>query len=85
MLYCARSAMRKPIKYLAWVFGIAIVAALIVILFGRFVLAPEEARVACDKYAREGASKENNIVLQEKAYDLLYDSCFRQKGLAPEK
>jgi hypothetical protein len=76
--------MRTISKRVGWIVGSIIAVLLISILFVRFVMAPADARAACDKYARMRAVNERSAIDKERIYNLYYDSCFRQRGLPPE-
>lgn len=77
--------MRNVKKYFLWILGAVLALFVAGLLFMRFVVVPSEARSECDQYAREKARDQNGLSAQKTTYDLFYDSCFRQKGLRPER
>lgn len=75
--------MRNIKKYLLWILGVVLVVLIVGFLFMRFVVVPGEARSECNAYALKNADEIKGMRVEE-AYNFLYDSCFKQRGLKPE-
>ncbi len=77
--------MKKWMKIVFWILAAVVVVVIALMAFGRLVIYPGEVRKECDAKAREAASEQRSLSGAEATYKLLYDSCFRQKGLKPEE
>lgn len=73
----------KVFKILKWVLVGALALFVLIALFMKMVVVPMEARTECDEYARANVSELKRMTVED-AYQFLYDSCFRQRGLNPE-
>ncbi len=76
---------KKIGKY--FLFGILVIGALVAGARGFYevYIYPGEVRKECDTIARKLSEDERSISGKEARYDFYYASCFRQRGLEPEK